>query len=254
MSSTVVSVVPRTGPRRAALDRDRAMRLAATEYGRFVDLLRSLDPDEWVRRTDCPGWDVRAVAGHMLGMARMVASVGGFVTQNAAAARAGGGIDALTALQVRRAAGLTPDEVVAGLAAVAPRAVRGRRRLAAVVGRLPLPEQQVVGERREWWAFGYLLDVVLTRDTWMHRVDVARATGRDPLLTPGHDGVLVDDVVREWLGRHGRACRLRLTGPAGGTWAAGAGGPDLEHDAVEFCRLLSGRGSGAGLLAEQVPF
>jgi len=31
-------------------------------------------------------------------------------------------------------------------------------------------------------------------------------------------------------------------------------GPELEFDAVEFCRVLSGRGNGTGLLAEQVPF
>ena len=30
-------------PRRSLLDRNTAMRLAATEYGRYLDLLRSLD-------------------------------------------------------------------------------------------------------------------------------------------------------------------------------------------------------------------
>ena len=240
--------------RSAALRRDAALRLAATEYARTVDLLGDLAPDDWERPTDCPGWDVRAVAGHVLGMARMVASPVQFVRQNATAARAGGGIDALTALQVREQAPLTPGEVVARLAAVAPRAVRGRRRLAAVLGRLPIPEMQVVGERRERWTFGYLLDVVLTRDTWMHRVDVARATGRDPVLTPGHDGLLVDDVAREWAQRHGRPSRLHLTGPAGGTWSTGTDGEEFVLDAVDFCRSLSGRGAAAGLLAERVPF
>jgi hypothetical protein len=47
---------------------------------------------------------------------------------------------------------------------------------------------------------------------------------------------------------------LRLTGPAGGTWARGEGGPVIETDAVEFCRVLSGRGHADGLLAVQVPF
>jgi hypothetical protein len=101
---------------------------------------------------------------------------------------------------------------------------------------------------------GFLFDVVLTRDTWMHRMDITRATGREPELDSDHDGVLVDDVVREWAQRHGQPYRLTLTGPAGGTWFSGSGGPDLKLDAVEFCRVLSGRGSGEGLLAEQVPF
>jgi uncharacterized protein (TIGR03083 family) len=245
---------PRSAARRPALDRDAARRLATTEYDRFRLLLSDLDPPDWARPTDCPEWDVRAIAGHVLGMAEMVASVRQFVAQNVGASRAGGGIDALTGLQVRGRARLTPPEVYERFAAVAPRAVRGRRRLSRLIGRFTLPEDQVVGDRTERWTFGFLFDVVLTRDTWMHRVDIARATGRGLALTPDHDGVLVADVVAEWGQRHGRPHRLRLTGPAGGTWAVGDGGPELELDAVEFCRVLSGRGAGIGLLAEQVPF
>ena len=65
---------------------------------------------------------------------------------------------------------------------------------------------------------------------------------------------LVADVAAEWAQRHGQPCILILTGPAGGRWAWGTGGPSYELDAVEFCRLVSGRGSGDGLLATPVPF
>ena len=41
---------------------------------------------------------------------------------------------------------------------------------------------------------------------------------------------------------------------AGGNYTHGTGGPHLQLDAVEFCRVLSGRGTGDGLLAQQVPF
>lgn len=244
----------RARPRPPALDRDTAFRLAATEYERFLAVLRDLDPADWSRPTECTAWDVRAMAAHVLGMAEMAASVREMARQNHLAGKAGGGIDALTALQVREHAALDGAAIVAGLAATAPRAVRGRRRVSRVAGRLKLPEEQVVGSEREWWRIGYLLDVILTRDVWMHRVDVCRATGRDLQLTPGHDGVLVADVVAEWAQRHGRPYRLRLTGPAGGEWSAGMDGEELELDAVEFCRLLSGRGSGSGLLSSQVPF
>jgi uncharacterized protein (TIGR03083 family) len=250
------SVAPaRPGAARASvLDAEAAARLAGTEYQRFADLLRSLTREDWARPTECPAWDVRAMAGHVLGMARMVTSVPAFVRQNAGAARAGGGIDALTALQVREQRGLSCAELVEQVAVMGPAAVRGRRRLSRVLSRLPLPEKQVVGDAREWWSFGYLFDVVLTRDTWMHRVDICRATGRDLVLTPEHDGVLVSGVVAEWAQRHGAAYRLRLAGPAGGVWSAGEGGPELALDAAEFCRILSGRAEGAGLLAQQVPF
>jgi hypothetical protein len=103
---------------------------------------------------------------------------------------------------------------------------------------------------------GYVADTVLTRDPWVHRVDIARATGRSMTLTPEHDGAIVADVVQEWAGRHGQPYRLTLSGPAGGVWASGAAGEpeQLTLDAVEFCRVLSGRADGAGLLATQVPF
>ena len=177
-----------------------------------------------------------------------------FVAQNAGAARAGGGIDALTSLQVRKTAHLSAEELVDRFTDVGPRAVRGRRRLARVLGRWPLPEAEVVGGQEERWTFGFLFDVVLTRDTWMHRSDISCAVGRSMELTAEHDGVLVADVVAEWAQRHGRPFRLRLTGPAGGEWAVGNGGESHELDAVDFCRRLSGRGSAVGLLGEQVPF
>lgn len=252
------STTTRPSSRVAALDRESALRLAATEYGRFVALLRTLGPQDWTRATDCPEWDVRAVAGHVLGMAEMVASVRTFVAQNAGAARAGGGIDALTGLQVRRADRLSPAELIDRFALVTPRAVRGRRRLAGALGRFTLPEDQVVSGQTERWTFGFLFGVVLTRDTWMHRADICLALGREPELTPEHDGAVVADVVAEWALRHGQPFRLRLTGPAGGTWASGDGDgrerEELELDAVEFCRLLSGRGAATGLLAQAVPF
>jgi hypothetical protein len=106
----------------------------------------------------------------------------------------------------------------------------------------------------ERWVIGFLLDTILTRDTWMHRIDTARAVGAELVLTAEHDGAIVDDVVREWAERHGQSCTLRLTGPAGGAWTFGSDRAELELDAIEFCRIVSGRGTGEGLLAHHVPF
>jgi hypothetical protein len=61
--------------------------------------------------------------------------------------------------------------------------------------------------------------MIITRDPWMHRLDLARATGQDLVLTADHDGVMVADVVAER--RHGQPYRLELTGPAGGSWRSG---------------------------------
>ena len=251
---TASSAPTRPRPRPPALDRATAYRLAATEYDRTLAAWQDLSPEDWTRPTPCSAWDVRQMAAHTLGMTVMTSSLRSLVHQQRASARDGGGIDALTAVQVREHDSLAPAELVAALRVAAPRSVRLRRLLSVAVGRLTLPEEQVVGPDREMWRIGYLTDVILTRDPWMHRMDLATATGRDPHLTADHDGVLVADVVAEWAQRHGRPYRLRLTGPAGGEWSGGADGEDLEMDAVDFCRVLSGRGAGAGLLGQQVPF
>jgi uncharacterized protein (TIGR03083 family) len=246
-------------PVRPALDRPTAMRLAATEYQRFVSLLRTLEPDDWTRETECPGWDVRAMATHLLGMVEMAASLREQSRQNKAAKarqqRLGGShIDALTGLQVDERADMTPDQIVARFAARAPKAAKARRRAPGFVRRRRMPESQEVNGHSEAWTLGFLIDIILTRDPWMHRIDIARATGVANLLTPDHDGVIVADVVDEWARRHAQPFALRLTGPAGGSWRQGTDGAVIEMDATEFCRTVSGRAPAGGLLATHVPF
>jgi uncharacterized protein (TIGR03083 family) len=237
-----------------AFTRPEAEALAAAETARMAALLAALRPDEWRRPTDCPAWDVRALAGHVLGMVEGFTStrrmVAGFV---AGSRRAGDGpaIDGLTAHQVERNSALDTAELVRRLEVAGPAQARWRAR-ARHLRAMPMTEE--VNGAKETWRMRYLFDVVLTRDTWMHRVDAARATGRTMVLTPEHDGRIVADVVAEWARRHGRPFRLHLTGPAGGSFVAGTGGEELTVDAVEFCRTLSGRARGDGLLATEVPF
>ena len=194
-------------------------------------------------------------------MAEFAASVPEQVRQTRAARAAGGlFIDALTALQVDKHITRSPTDLVERLAHVGPRAAAGRRRIPGVARRKPLHNQPIdnMGAQTETWTLGYLTDVILTRDTWMHRSDVAIATRRTMTLAPEHDGVIVEDVAVEWASRHATPCALTLTGPAGGQWTFNATedepGERVEIDAVEFCRVLSGRGAGNGPLAVRVPF
>jgi uncharacterized protein (TIGR03083 family) len=247
-----------TKARRSALDREVAMTLAATEYERVVTMFESCTPQQWAIPTDCPGWDVRAMAGHMLGMAQMIATVPELVRQQMTSQRSAkktGGltIDALTALQVAGNANLSTGELVEKMRMTGPRAVRGRRRVPVLIRNLPMPEAQTVGGQTESWTFGFLFDIILTRDPFMHRIDISKATGAPLHATSNHEGVLVDDIVREWAARHGKEFKLELTGPAGGSWGTGEGAP-MTMDAFEFCRALAGRKPATGLLAEQVPF
>ncbi len=244
-------------PRVPVLERAAAMTSAATEYARAVTLLESVAPSQWALPTDCPGWDVRAVAGHMLGMAQMTATLPALARQQMAAqkgAKTSGTvmIDVLTALQVRENAGLSPAEVVTAMRATGPKAARLRRKMPAFIRSRTMPGAMTVGDAQERWTLGFLFDIILTRDPFMHRLDISRATGIPVQATPAHEGVIVDDIVREWAARHGRPYTLSLSGPAGGTW--GGEGESITMDAFDFCRTVSGRGPATGLLSQQVPF
>src|SRR5262245_48593043 len=74
------------------------------------------------------------------------------------------------------------------------------------------------------WRLGYLNGVIQNRDFWMHRVDLARATGHEMVITADHDGRLVAGVVAEWARGHGQPFDLALEGPAGGRFAQAGGG------------------------------
>jgi uncharacterized protein (TIGR03083 family) len=229
------------------------MAAAEEEYRRLDTLLRSLSDEDWSRQTDCTEWDVRAMVAHLVGAAASNASVRELVRQARAARRVDRDcdfVDKVNEVQVRERAARTPEQLVADLAGVAPRAVRGRRRVPRPLRAVPVPFGPPLGTR----PLGYLTGCIYTRDAWMHRVDISRVTGRDLELTADHDGRIVADVVTEWADRHGAAYRLRLTGPAGGTWQRGTGGETLELDAVEMLRVVSGRSPRSGLLATTVPF
>ena len=237
------------------LDRREAAVLAAAENERFVDVIRRLTPEDWSKPTDCDEWDVRAMATHVLGSWDANASLREFARQMRAGKKAAGDrpdIDGMTEVQVRERAHLSPAEIVERLIEMAPKAARGRARVPALARRISFKVD--VGGVMEPWRLGYLLDTIFTRDTWMHRVDIARATGAELVLTPGHDGRIVADEVAEWARRHGRPFTLHLEGAAGGTFTQGDGGEEITIDAVELCRILSGRAPGAGLLTQEVPF
>lgn len=233
--------------------------LAEEAYRRFAELLATVSDDEWDLPTDCVGWTVRDMAGHVVGAMRAAASVREQVRQQRefkrrAKADGGSEVDHMTALQIELAADLSPADLVTECRSLVSPAARGRNRT-------PLPARKLarfhveMGSINESWTLGYLVDIILTRDTWMHRVDLSRALGREMRLD-AHDHRIVADVVAEWARRHGQPFELVLVGPAGARFTAGdgAGADTIELDPVEFCRIVSGRSTGHGLLATEVPF
>jgi uncharacterized protein (TIGR03083 family) len=232
-------------------------------YERFAAVVEVLGPDDWDRETDCDEWRVRDLVGHMVGAMRAAASFRELLHQQREVGRrhrrdGGNQTDIMTALQIELTAGLDTAALTVECRALVTRAAAGRRRVPAVLRRfVRFPVELASG--RERWSLGYLVDVILTRDAWMHRVDLCRAVGAELDLTPDHDGRIVADVVGEWARRHGRPYRLTLTGPAGGSFAGGSDGlapppESLTLDAVEFSRMVSGRVRRSGLLTTEVPF
>jgi uncharacterized protein (TIGR03083 family) len=234
---------------------DEAMRVAAVENERFSAQLRTFDDADWHQPTDCARWDVHALASHVVGAAAGQASPREFVRQ----VRKGRPLvaevgqfwwDGMNEVQVLERAELSAGELRAEWETTSRRALRARTKLPRAIARLPLLNLPAPVGRQP---VSYLFDAGFTRDIWMHRIDLARATGRPLEIDHEHDGRIVADIVAEWAGTHGEPFSLELEGPAGGSFAAGSGGEDRQLDAVEFCRILAERSHGEGILSHPLP-
>jgi uncharacterized protein (TIGR03083 family) len=238
-----------------------AAAVALDVYDQLLTLLRSLRAQDWQAGTECPGWSVGDMVGHLIGAAEANASVRENVRQQAWGAKhraehSDNPLDAVNALQVSEHRSLTPAQAVSRLTGLAPRAVDGRMRLPRLLRRVSLPIAQSgsTAGMPTRLQLGHLVDVVYTRDVWMHTLDIARATRRRVDLSQPVNTRVVADVVRDWALQHRQPVDLTLTGPCGGHFVAGAEGEHIELDAIEFCRAISGRRAGQGLLGQLIIF
>lgn len=248
--------------------RNEAASLALAAYSSLVADLERLDAGDWDAITVCAPWTVADMVRHLIGAAKGTATTRELIRQQAHGARhkrkfSGNALDAVNALQVDDHHHLEPNQLIAELQAIAPAAVRGRMRKSGLGDRINLPVDQggsTAARMPSKLNMGELMRVVYTRDTWLHRADIARAAGRELAVDATTDGRIVEDVVKEWADRHAAPFDLTLAGAAGGRYVRGADGPCLEMDAIEFCWILSGRGHyanedpGAELLAFRVYF
>lgn len=241
--------------------RTDAAHVATRAYDDLIALLETLEDDDWQASTECPAWNVSDMVGHVIGNAESAASKREMLRQNLHGLRHarehdGNAMDAYNALQVEEHAALTPAERVAALRTLTAGAVRGRMRTPAFLRAVSAPVKSngsIVEGMPSKANLGHLMDVIYTRDVFMHRIDISRAVGRE--LSPGdNDRRIVEDAVGEWARRHQQAVEVVLTGPAGGKFVQGSGGPRIEMDALQLCRVLSGRAPGEGLLETKIFF
>jgi len=153
-------------------------------------------------------------------------------------------------LQVREGSDRRADELIAEWETSARRALRSRSRLPRPIARLPLLKLPAPRGRQP---VPYLFDAGFTRDVWMHRIDLAQATGRPLEIDQEHDGRIVADIVAEWAGTHGSRSPSTSPGQPGGGFRAGSSGEHVTIDAIEFCRTLAERTHGAGIMRHPLP-
>lgn len=239
----VVQVIPERARDLPVTDRRRAAELATQQHAAMLDLLGKLDAADWERSTDCTGWSIRDVVAHLVGLLEESVRFRVMVRHALTARRRYPTLnllDGANAVQLDDRRGATPAQLRAEFARLAPRAVRARRRLPALIRRTRPPAGYSMPPDI---SYGQILDVIVVRDALMHRIDIARACGHEPQLVEA-DAEVVAQVIRD-LDRYwsGPPLVLELTGPAGGRWGLGEGKPvaTARLDAVAFCRSLSGR-------------
>lgn len=236
---------------------DEAGQRARGELDRFLAVVESLEGDDWAQPTDCTEWNVRDILAHAAGAAAGYASWGEWFRQypfNRYMRQAAVPVDGINRRQLEDRVGRSPEDLIAELRAVAPKAIRTRLGLPGILKGI----RTDLGPPRGKAPLRYLLEIIYTRDMWMHRHDICQAIGRMFEQTAAHDGRVVALVMRdidEAL-RHsldGRAIRFDLRGAAGGSYLVGPGAePDaaVEVDVMEFNRLASGRLAADDALAD----
>ena len=230
---------------------DKAFDVATEEIDALLTLLGELRPTDWQLPTDCRGWTVWDIAAHVAGACEDSKRIRVFLRHSRTASRRYRDmpwLDAVNQVQIDDRTDRTADELRAELATLGPAAVRARRRMPALIRRTPVPKKGMLPAGSK---VSYLVDVIYTRDIWMHRVDIARATGRSLATTKSSREVVaqvVRDLATAWSGP---AFTLELTGHGAGGWQVGDGNPVamVAADSVEACRLLSGRPALPGVFA-----
>ncbi len=224
-------------------DRNQAARIGDAEGQAAIALLRQLRDTDWQRPTDCPEWDVRALVSHLVAQCEDGLSLRTILRRELAGRRRYPGktaVDAHMAVQVDEHRAEPGPDLAERFAQLWPRAVQARRRRPAALRRLTL-SSGIPGMPR--LSIGYFLDVIYNRDLWMHRLDLARATGQ-PFAIGDHDRYIVEQVIRDLaLSWPAAPVTLELVGPAGGTWLVGPGEPKavIRAEATAIMRALAGR-------------
>ena len=227
-----------------SVNADEAHRLLTTALSRFLILIESLHADDWFKPTACTAWNVHDMVAHQAGGYASGTSYKEMIRQYTSKPQPGQlPEDAINALQVGERKSKTPAELISELKQVGEVAAHNWTYGFNAIKWIATPHP--VGG---FMSIRHLMWIIHSRDTWMHRMDICRATNRPFEQTREHDGRIVELVVRDVAGKlrkrlNGKAITLTLTGVSGGEWLLGNGEPvsSLEMDALDFNIFVSGR-------------
>lgn len=221
------------------LKHDTALLISADETSRLLDLLRELRDDEWLLPTDCDRWTVRDVIAHLTGWAELFTSFGSAKEQLGPTLRwrkqFENMVDAQNEAQVELKRHLSPEQLTAEYEKAAFRFLKLRRRIGTPGKLIPI-YSALFG----WKSLSFVADSIFTRDTFMHRVDISRATGRDFRIGQNQEA-LIADIVRDWARLTKTRVRVELEGPGGGLFTHESPVVTVRTDAIDFCRFNAGR-------------
>jgi uncharacterized protein (TIGR03083 family) len=221
-----------------------AFSLLTVELDRFPGLVKSLNPAEWSKPTACTMWDVRDILAHQAGGYASGTGYGEMFRQYSRSIKPGRlPEDLINELQLIERSDRSPKELIMELQTVGSTAAVNWayhfRLIKPVI--FPHPIGGVEPLRHLMW-------VIHSRDTWMHRLDICRATGREFFQTPDHDGrivaLILHDIQKALRAKlANQAIIFDLSGPAGCAWKIGSGEPvaTVSMDALDFCIFVSGR-------------
>jgi uncharacterized protein (TIGR03083 family) len=223
---------------------DEAHRLLEDEVNRLLALLETLASEDWKKPTACTLWNVRDIVAHQAGGYASGTGYRELFRQYLRVPKHGQlPEDAINEFQQAVRASKSPAELIAELRATGPAAIRNWAYGFRLFKPVAIPDP-----RAGWLSMRHLMLVVHSRDTWMHRLDICRATDRPFEQTREHDGRINELVVRDlarWLAPKlgQRAISLNLVGTIGGSWKIGNAAPSaaIRMDTLDFNIYASGR-------------
>ena len=223
---------------------DEAYSLMKVQLERFITLVDALIPSDWSRPTACTLWNVQDIVAHQVGGYASGTGYREMIRQYISIPKKGQlPEDAVNELQVRERSNRPPTELIAELRAIGPTAIEKwayEFRLVKLLS-IPHPVPGVLSLRHLMW-------VIHSRDTWMHRLDICRATGRAFEQTVEQEGriaaLVMLDVAKTLQRKLGNlAVVFELSGISGGAWKIGTADPTaaIQMDALDFYIYISGR-------------